>query len=147
MDGKIANGKQLILDAFVTHPENFVKKKLRKIFVSLVDSLDMQILGGPEFYEVKLDESKLIGEDIEDEGGATGTCVISTSHIAIHTWTLRKFMSIDIYSCKEFNVEKAIELIDMIFGLENYKITVIDRLCPYESSKKIKHVVSSLEDF
>jgi len=138
-------GKHIILDAFVAHPENFTKRKLKKIFISLTDALEMEIIGGPEFYEVALDPSKLVGATFQDEGGITGACVISTSHMAIHTWPLRKFMSIDIFSCKTFNVAKAVELIDMVFGLENYKATVIDRICPCDVKKQIVHVVKTLE--
>jgi S-adenosylmethionine decarboxylase len=138
-------GKHLVLDAFVEHPENFTKSKLKKILKILADTLKMQIIGGPEVYEVALDPSKLSGDSFLDEGGTTATCVISTSHIAIHTWPIRKFVSIDIFSCKEFNVEEALEILHMTFGLTNYKATVIDRICPKDLNDTINHVIKNLE--
>ena len=41
-----------------------------------------------------------------DKGGISAYVIIAESHIAIHTWRDQKFASIDIFSCKEFNVEQ-----------------------------------------
>ena len=38
-----------------------------------------------------------------DEGGVTGICVLSTSHCSIHTWPLRPFFVMDVYSCRDFD--------------------------------------------
>lgn len=36
----------------------------------------------------------------KDPGGWSGFIVVAESHIAIHTFPLRRFVSIDVYSCK-----------------------------------------------
>lgn len=42
-----------------------------------------------------------------DKGGISGFVLISTSHITIHTFTEQEHAFVDIFSCKNFDVEKA----------------------------------------
>src|SRR5215831_16466709 len=69
----------------------------------LIDVLGMRILGEPHMYEVETEIAKLGKEPFEDEGGVTGVCVLSTSHCSIHTWPLRPFFVMDVYSCRDFD--------------------------------------------
>lgn len=48
-------------------------------------------------------------EDSFDQGGISGFVLIAESHIAIHTFIAQDFASIDIFSCKEFDVKKSEE--------------------------------------
>jgi S-adenosylmethionine decarboxylase len=41
------------------------------------------------------------GNDLKDPGGWTGVVVIAESHISVHTFAKRGFVSIDVYTCKE----------------------------------------------
>lgn len=43
--------------------------------------------------------------------GVSGFVVISESHISIHTFVEEQFAAIDVFSCKEFNLEKAAEAV------------------------------------
>ncbi len=75
----------------------------------LIGILGMRMLGEPHLYEVETEIAKLGVEPFEDEGGVTGVCVLSTSHCTIHTWPLRPFFVMDVYSCRDFepsDVEK-----------------------------------------
>jgi S-adenosylmethionine/arginine decarboxylase-like enzyme len=45
---------------------------------------------------------KLGAVPFEDEGGVSVCSVLSTSHVAIHTWPLRKVFSMDVFSCRDF---------------------------------------------
>lgn len=69
----------------------------------LVPALGMRMLGEPVLHDVALDLSKLDSPIFEDEGGVTGTAVLSTSHCAIHTWPAREFFVLDVYSCRDFD--------------------------------------------
>jgi S-adenosylmethionine decarboxylase len=42
------------------------------------------------------------------DSGCTGTMVWSESHCASHSWPEKDFITIDLYSCKDFNVEEVI---------------------------------------
>ncbi len=70
---------------------------------TLIDVLGMRILDRPHMYEVETEIAKLGAEPFEDEGGVTGVCVLSTSHCSIHTWPLRPFFVMDVYSCRDFD--------------------------------------------
>src|SRR3954452_4944198 len=76
---------------------------VEKMLVDLIDVLGMRILDKAHMYEVETEISKLGVEPFEDEGGVTGVCVLSTSHCAIHTWPLRPFFVIDVFSCRDFD--------------------------------------------
>lgn len=41
-----------------------------------------------------------------DKGGISGFVIIAESHISIHTFVEQSFASVDIFSCKEFDIGK-----------------------------------------
>src|SRR5271155_1344097 len=77
-------------------------KNVESTLRELIDILGMRLLGEPHLYEVETEIAKLGVEPFEDEGGVTGVCVLSTSHCTIHTWPLRPFFVMDVYSCRDF---------------------------------------------
>jgi S-adenosylmethionine decarboxylase len=78
-------------------------QQVRTMLEELVTALGMRCLGQPHMYEVEEEISKMGVEPFEDEGGVTGVAVLSTSHCAIHTWPLRRFFVMDVYSCRDFD--------------------------------------------
>lgn len=123
-------GRHLILDGYVKDAKVFDAPTLTEMFHSLVRALDMQLLLGPTFIEVPLDETKLSSDVFRDEGGITGVAVISTSHIAIHCWPLRRYFSCDVFSCKEFDVAKAMGVLHEFMGLDVTNVTNLERVKP-----------------
>jgi S-adenosylmethionine/arginine decarboxylase-like enzyme len=77
-------------------------KNVEATLRELIEILGMRLLGEPHLYEVETEIAKLGVEPFEDEGGVTGVCVLSTSHCTIHTWPLRPFFVMDVYSCRDF---------------------------------------------
>lgn len=59
----------------------------------LVAALGMTLLGGPDVYRATANDKK-------DPGGWTGMVVLQESHISIHTFPARGFVSADVYTCK-----------------------------------------------
>lgn len=50
---------------------------------------------------------------VPDDWGITGTVILAESHISIHTFPERNnFVTMDIYSCKDFDVDKTISIIE-----------------------------------
>lgn len=90
----------------------------------LIGILGMRMLGEPHLYEVETEISKLGVEPFEDEGGVTGVCVLSTSHCSIHTWPLRPFFVMDVYSCRDFD-PRAVES-HLVERLGAYHLQVTD---------------------
>ena len=120
-------GLHLIFDGYVKDSTVFNEASLKDIFVKLAEALEMQIILGPTFLEVELDPSKLTSDVFQDEGGITGMCVISTSHMSIHCWPLRKCFSMDVFSCKNFNSAKAISMVEKLLGVETVNVIVEQR--------------------
>ena len=54
------------------------------------------------------------GGDIPEDNGISGFVIIAESHIAIHTFAEKNFFTLDIFSCKPFEIEKAIYGIHII---------------------------------
>lgn len=127
-------GRHVVVDGFVRDAGVFSSEILTSLFHDVVKALDMTILKGPDFVEVPVDPEvlervKLTGK-FEDEGGITGTCIISTSHIAIHCWPLQNFFSMDVFSCKDFEHDKALTIIRDVLGVTEANVHVLNRLRP-----------------
>jgi len=43
------------------------------------------------------------------DGGCTGVTVWAESHAALHSWIENGFITIDLYSCKDFDIDKVIK--------------------------------------
>lgn len=76
-DQKLLNDKEVVLS----------------VLNDLPALLGMNKLSEPEIYFAP-------GNDAKDPGGWSGFVVISESHISIHTFPKRGFVSADVYSCK-----------------------------------------------
>ncbi len=46
---------------------------------------------------------------VPEDKGITGTVIIAESHISIHTFPIKEFAFIDIFSCKPFATEQVID--------------------------------------
>ena len=94
---------------------------LSNFVTSLIEKIGMTCLRVCSV-EVETDIKKLGREPFEDEGGVSVAAILSTSHITIHTWPLRKEFQMDIYSCRDFEVESVIEFVEKELGTESFEI-------------------------
>lgn len=126
------SGWHLMVDALVSDGARLRDPSvLRDFLLRLVDFLDMKLLEGPNITEVELDPKRLDSE--LDEGGVTGYCLITTSHISIHTWPLRRRFCLDIFSCKQFDRDAAVAEIERALGVSDVSVTWIERRWPADS--------------
>ena len=102
---------------------------LERNFLDLVSLLDMEVLVPPVFKVVPLNPEQM-KDDTADEGGVTGTCIITTSHLSIHTWPLRHRFSLDAFSCKNFSKERAIGFLSDRFLVKRSTTHWIERTWP-----------------
>jgi S-adenosylmethionine decarboxylase len=107
-------------------------KSVESTLGELVELLGMRLLGEPHLYEVETEIAKLGVEPFEDEGGVTGVCVLSTSHCAIHTWPLRPFFVMDVYSCRDFDPAQVEEHLARKLGAYEVQITDLSFALEYE---------------
>jgi S-adenosylmethionine decarboxylase len=123
-------GLHFIFDGYVKDANVFNSEKLTMMFTRLAEALEMKIIMGPTFLEVELDPSKLESSVFNDEGGITGMCVISTSHMSIHCWPLRKCFSMDVFSCKSFDASKAKKLVQDFLDIDDVTVIAVNRFFP-----------------
>jgi S-adenosylmethionine decarboxylase len=64
----------------------------------------------------------------KDQGGISGFIIIAESHISIHTFPEKRFVSIDVYTCRNnLDVEKVKTYLKEIFLLEELEVNIIER--------------------
>jgi S-adenosylmethionine/arginine decarboxylase-like enzyme len=118
-------GRHVIIDAWTQESKLINDPQLvGSMLNELVELVGMQILRPAEIVAVPLDPSVASGAD---DGGVTGTVLLTTSHASIHTWPLRGHVSFDLFSCKDFNVKQVIDFLWKKFGLTGGSIRNVRR--------------------
>jgi S-adenosylmethionine decarboxylase len=64
------------------------------------------------------------GNNKRDPGGWSGFVLIEESHISFHTFVKRKFVTVDIYTCKSFDTDLAIKKLKEFFKTESAETIV-----------------------
>jgi len=72
---------------------------LKKVFNDLAKLMEMHVIAGPIVVRYVGKEDSPSGE------GLSGFMIVAESHVSIHTDIRTSYASIDVYSCKKFNVE------------------------------------------
>ena len=62
-----------------------------------------------------------------DDWGISGFVFIAESNISVHTFVERNYINIDVFSCKDFDTEKAIKDFQDGFQLVKSRTCLIDR--------------------
>lgn len=94
--------KRLIIEGFyeVKITQEFIKKFLK----DLSDLLGMNIIVEPIIFSPNKIHSSI-------HTGLAGFMAWVESGVSFYTWSNYKFFTLDIYTCKDFEVEKAVEFI------------------------------------
>lgn len=104
--------KRLIIEGKYTtiiENESFVNDFL----INLSKEMKMTIINGPHI-------SSATGKAIPLHDGYEGSLVWAESGANTYIWTKFNFCTIDIYSCKEFDTNKAIEFVKKSFGITDF---------------------------
>jgi S-adenosylmethionine decarboxylase len=118
VSGTIPFGLHVMIDAY-----NCDQKPLgnKKIVYSLLNNLPKEIgmrkLMKPYVLSAEANDNK-------DPGGLSGFVMIQESHISIHTFVKRRFLTADVYSCKEFDTKKVVNYFKKIFKTKNVESIV-----------------------
>lgn len=64
---------------------------------------------------------------VPEDKGITGIVIIAESHISVHSFEEKGYCFIDIFSCKPFDYERAIELTKEIFQPQDCEVKVVER--------------------
>lgn len=125
-------GLHLMLEAYDCAPEVLKSEKLvLKILDDLPIKIGMNKLAPPVVLKAEANSKR-------DPGGWTGFVIIQESHISVHTFIKRGFVTADVYSCKEFDAQKAIKYFKRIFKTDDIEYNLVQRGIKYPSSDKYK---------
>ena len=66
-----------------------------------------------------------------EDSGVSGFVIIAESHISVHTFPERNYINIDLFSCRDFDTEKALQEIKSDFELGQTKSWTLERGLEY----------------
>lgn len=121
-------GMHLMLDAYGADPKPL--DDMRTVFRfldELPEKIGMHKLAAPFVVDAKETESG------KDPGGVTGFVLIAESHISIHTFPKRRFFTLDLYSCNNFDdqVDLVLDFIHKTFGFTKRELKIVKRGLKY----------------
>ena len=110
----------LIIDGYGDNPKLMQDEQF---LYQLLDSYPAQIgmtkISSPLVF-------RYVGSRPED-WGISGFVFIAESHISIHTFVERRYINIDVFSCKDFNTEQVIKDLKDKFQLTGFSSRLINR--------------------
>ena len=120
-------GLHLMIDAYDCNPAVLNDANVvYKLLDELPEKIGMKKLIKPYVVFAEANDKK-------DPGGWSGFVIIQESHIAIHTFIKRRFITVDVYSCTEFDTEFAIQYFKDIFKTNDMEIEIEKRGKKYPS--------------
>lgn len=122
-------GEHVTIDGYDGSAEKLNDRELvLECLGELPEKLEMHKLAEPVIYFAK-------GNDNKDPGGWSGFVVIEESHISIHTFPAKGFVSADVYTCKNgMDIELIINYFKQKFELKEVETNFIKRGLKYGSS-------------
>lgn len=104
------------------------REKVLSCLLELPALLGMNRLSEPQVYYAE-------GNSHKDPGGWTGMVVIAESHISIHTFPKRGFVSIDVYTCKNgMDCDFILRFFTERFSLQDSEVNFLERGTKYPNT-------------
>lgn len=123
-------GPHFMYDAFGCDLEALTNKvKLAEFLEQLPARIGMERISEPEVFEYHGKIPEHWGVSGKEHFILTGGVFLAESHCTFHTFPEQRFVTLDIYSCKQFNTEKVLTELNEFFGVtpDNVRHTVILR--------------------
>ena len=119
----------LTIDGFGGNPEKLASEELvRGLLDRYPESIGMTKIAPPHVQQY-------VGNKPED-WGISGFVLIAESHISVHTFPERGYVWVDVFSCKGFNANDALEAAREAFELRELRTRILERGLEYP------HIVS-----
>lgn len=115
-------GEHITIDGYGGDPKILDNKAIvSSVLSDLPNKLGMKTLSEPMVISAPDNE-------IKDPGGWSGFVIVAESHIAIHTFPKRRFVSADVYTCRNgTDVEKIVAYFIETFKLSDVETHFIKR--------------------
>ncbi len=113
-------GPHLILEAYGCPKAKLADLNLlSKVLDSYPEQLDMTKIMPPYVFTYH--------GAVPDDWGVSGVVLIAESHISIHTFPDKGFVTLDIFSCRDFDIDEAIKYFSENFEPTSYEKQVLMR--------------------
>ena len=121
-------GEHLTIDGYGGSKEKLGDENLvLSCLNELPFKLDMKQLAEPVVYHAD-------NNHVKDPGGWSGFVVIAESHISVHTFPARGFVSADVYTCKNgMDTDLIISYFKEVFELKEVETNFIKRGLKYNN--------------
>lgn len=122
-------GEHLMIDGYGGKRELLDDREIvLKCLSELPAKMGMRTLSVPEVFRA--------GDNgIKDPGGWSGYVIIMESHISVHTFSARGFVSIDVYTCKNgIDQEFIINYFKEAFELKDIEVNLVKRGSRYPAA-------------
>lgn len=119
-------GVHYMLDGYGANPEKLNDKEaLLEILNTLPKKVGMYPICEPVVAEVGPNNKK-------DPGGISGFVMIAESHVSIHTFPNRAFVTIDVYTCNDtLDTNTLTKEFGDYFGITEVEVQIIKRATKY----------------
>lgn len=64
---------------------------------------------------------------VPEDRGITGMVVIAESHLSFHSFTEKDYFFFDLFSCKPFDVDAAVQFVVKAFGVKDWELHYAER--------------------
>ena len=110
----------LVVDGYGADPEKLQDEDLVYRFLDeYPDAIGMTKMIPPQVYTYR-------GRTPEDRG-LSGFVLIAESHISVHTFPDRRYVNIDVFSCKEFDPTSSLRNVEETFSLPQVRVWTLER--------------------
>jgi S-adenosylmethionine decarboxylase len=115
-------GLHLTLDGYFGQPQSLGDPEVVRAWLDEMPD----VLGMDKLIEPYLIEVGARGE--KDPGGITGFVLVAQSHLSVHTFPRRRFVSADVFTCQDdLDQERIRQSLIATFQLEEIEINLIPR--------------------
>lgn len=121
-------GDHLVFDAYGCPFEILNNRETcLEILENIVKLANMHKLIEP--YIIEATSNEVLGG--KDPGGFSGFVLIQESHVSVHTFAKRGFVTLDVYSCKDFETNEIVKYLITAFQPKDYNILNFERGMKY----------------
>jgi S-adenosylmethionine decarboxylase len=119
--GPDAYGKHLTIDAYgIAAAKLRDSKSIKKLLNFLPGYFGMSILRRAVLHKVQSEEYP--------NWGLSGFVLLYESHISVHTWPEIGYVSMDVYSCRDFEHKKVVDYLKNYWQCKELETRVIKRV-------------------
>ena len=80
---------------------------------------------------------------VPEDWGVSGFVIIAESHISVHTFPDRSFVQVDVFSCKDFDTDLALEDVKASFDLHDANTWVLERGLDHYSPEQARRALDA----